>query len=708
LERKSTYKVNTAIENLLCYLWKPVLRGEKEMSARDLSVLISVILIVSMLIIPFPTWLLSILIILNITLALLVLLVSMNMTEPLQFSVFPSLLLLLTLYRLGLNVSTTRAILSHGDAGGVVETFGTFVVGGNIVVGLILFLILIIIQFIVITKGAERVSEVAARFTLDAMPGKQMSIDADLNAGMISEQEARERRKKVGREADFYGAMDGASKFVKGDAIASIIIVLINLIAGIIIGMLQQGMGLADAAKHFSLLSVGDGIVSQIPALLISTATGIVVTRAASEGNLGQEITSQLLAYPKLLYVAGGTIFLLGLFTPINDLLTIPIAGMLAVGGYMFSKVPKTDKLQLEEMEEASGADEMKSPESVISLLNVDPIEFEFGYGLIPLADTNQGGDLLDRIVMIRRQLAIELGLVIPVVRIRDNIQLQPNEYRLKIKGNEMARGELLLDHYLAMSPGIEDDSIEGIDTIEPSFGLPAKWITDGMKERAEIFGYTVVDPPSVVSTHITEVIKANAYELLGRQETKQLIDHVKESYPILIEEVTPNPLSVGEVQKVLSKLLKENVSIRNLPVIFETLADFGKVTTDTDILAEYVRQALARQITNQYASQGETLKVATLSGKAEKSVADAIQQTEHGNYLALDPSISQRILESIAKNIEQFSMMEQTPIVLCSPAVRMYVRQLTERYFPKVPILSYNELEANVEVQSVGVVNVD
>ncbi|WP_256236467.1 flagellar biosynthesis protein FlhA [Bacillus sp. EB600] len=678
------------------------------MSARDLSVLISVILIIAMLIIPFPTWLLSILIILNITLALLVILVSMNMTEPLQFSVFPSLLLLLTLFRLGLNVSTTRAILTHGDAGGVVETFGTFVVGGNIVVGLILFLILIIIQFIVITKGSERVSEVAARFTLDAMPGKQMSIDADLNAGMISEQQARERRQKVSREADFYGAMDGASKFVKGDAIASIIIVFINLTAGIIIGMLQQGMGLADAAKHFSLLSVGDGIVSQVPALLISTATGIVVTRAASEGNLGQEITSQLLAYPKLLYVAGGTIFLLGLFTPINDTLTIPVAGMLVFGGYMFSKVPEPDKLQLEQMEESMQTDEMKSPESVISLINVDPIEFEFGYGLIPLADTNQGGDLLDRIVMIRRQLAIELGLIIPVVRIRDNIQLQPNEYRLKIKGNEMARGELLLDHYLAMSPGIEDDSIEGIDTIEPSFGLPAKWITEEMKERAEIFGYTVVDPPSVVSTHVTEVIKANAHELLGRQETKQLIDHVKESYPILIEEVSPNPLSVGEVQKVLTKLLKENVSIRNLPVIFETLADFGKVTSDTDILAEYVRQALARQITNQFVGQGETLKVATLSGKAEKSVADAIQQTEHGNYLALDPSISQRILESIAANIEQFSMLEQTPIVLCSPAVRMYVRQLTERYFPKVPILSYNELEANVEVQSVGVVNVD
>lgn len=678
------------------------------MSGRDLSVLLSVILIIAMLIIPFPTWLLSILIIINISLALLVLLISMNMTEPLQFSVFPSLLLLLTLFRLALNVSTTRAILTHGDAGDVVETFGTFVVGGNVVVGLVLFLILIIIQFIVITKGAERVSEVAARFTLDAMPGKQMSIDADLNAGMISEQQARERREKVSREADFYGAMDGASKFVKGDAIAAIIIVLINLIVGMIIGVLQQGMSAADAAQHFSLMSVGDGIVSQVPALLISTATGIVVTRAASDGNLGKDITSQLLAYPYMLYIAGGTIFLLGLFTPINDFLTIPVAGLLAVGGYMFSRAPKTDKVQLQEMEEEIETDEMKSPESVVNLLNVDPIEFEFGYGLIPLADANQGGDLLDRIVMIRRQLAIELGLVIPVVRIRDNIQLQPNEYRLKIKGNEMARGELLLDHYLAMSPGIEDDSIEGIDTIEPSFGLPAKWIPEEMKEQAEIFGYTVVDPPSVVSTHITETIKTYASDLLGRQETKQLIDHLKESYPILVEEVTPNPLSVGEVQKVLAKLLRENVSIRNLPVIFETLADFGKVTSDTDILAEYVRQSLARQITNQYSVQGDTLRVITLSGKIEKAIADAIQQTEHGNYLSLDPSLSQAILESIASQAEQLSLMEQTPIVLCSPAVRMYVRQMTERYFPKMPILSYNELEANVEVQSVGVVNID
>ncbi|MFT9597139.1 flagellar biosynthesis protein FlhA [Mesobacillus sp.] len=678
------------------------------MSARDLSVLLSVILIVAMLIIPFPPWLLSVLIMVNISIALLVLLNTMNMTEPLQFSVFPSLLLLLTLFRLGLNVSTTRSILSKGEAGGVVETFGTFVVGGNVVVGMVVFLILIIIQFVVITKGSERVSEVAARFTLDAMPGKQMSIDADLNAGMISEQQARERREKVSREADFYGAMDGASKFVKGDAIAGIIIVLINLIFGIVIGMTQLGLSIGDSAEKFSLLTVGDGIVSQIPALLISTATGIVVTRAASDGNLGIDITSQLLAYPKMLYVGAATIFLLGLFTPIHDMLTIPIAALMAFGGYSFSRIPEPDKQQLQEMEEDIQMDEMKSPESVVNLLNVDPIEFEFGYGLIPLADANQGGDLLDRIVMIRRQLAIELGLVIPVVRIRDNIQLQPNEYRLKIKGNEMARGELLLDHYLAMSPGIDDDSIEGIDTIEPSFGLPAKWITEEMKEQAEIFGYTVVDPPSVVSTHITEVIKANAHELLGRQETKQLIDHLRESYPILVEEATPNPLSVGEIQKVLGKLLKENVSIRNLPIIFETLADYGKVTTDTDILAEYVRQALARQITNQYSRNGETLKVITLSGRVEKVIAEGVQQTEHGNYLSLDPAVSQGILESVANQVEQLSIMEQTPIILCSPAVRMYVRQLTERYFAQIPVLSYNELEANVEVQSVGVVNVE
>ncbi|NYF24246.1 flagellar biosynthesis protein FlhA [Sporosarcina sp. JAI121] len=676
------------------------------MQFKDIGVLAAVIMIVAMLVIPLPPWLLSFLIIINITLGLLVLLTAMNMQEALQFSIFPTLLLLLTLFRLGLNVSTTRAILANGDAGGVVETFGTFVTGGNIIVGLVVFVILILIQFIVITKGAERVSEVAARFTLDAMPGKQMSIDADLNAGMISETEARTRREKVSNEADFYGAMDGATKFVKGDAIAGIIIVIINLLVGMIIGVAQMGLPFAEAAVLFSQLTVGDGIVSQIPALLISTATGIVVTRAASKGNLGSDITIQLLGQPKLLYVAAVTVLLLGLVTPINDILTIPIALALAFAAFAMSKKVVEDPEELLGMEEDIETEGLKSPENVVNLLNIDPIEFEFGYGLIPLVDATQGGDLLDRVVMIRRQLAIELGLVIPVVRIRDNIQLQPNEYRIKIKGSEMARGELLLDHYLAMSPG-GDDSIEGIDTIEPSFGLPAKWITEDAKEDAEILGYTVVDPPSVVSTHLTEVIRANAADLIGRQETKQLVDHVRETFPILVDELTPTPLSIGEIQKVLAKLLNEHVSVRNLPIIFETLADYSKYTSDVDVLTEYVRQALARQITNQYAAAGQSLKVLTVSGKVEKMIADNVQQTEQGNYLSIDPQHSQDILESIAGEVERVALMDQSPVVLCTPAIRMYLRQITERYFPQIPVLSYNELESSIEVQSVGVVDI-
>ena len=676
------------------------------MSARDLSVLLGVILIIVMLVIPLPGWLLSFFILINITLALIVILVSMNMEEALQFAVFPTLLLLLTLFRLGLNVSTTRSILSEAEAGGVIATFGTFVIGGNPLVGFVVFVILVIIQFLVITKGAERVSEVAARFTLDAMPGKQMSIDADLNAGMINEHQAKERREKIENESDFYGAMDGASKFVKGDAIAGIIIVLINIVFGLIIGMVQMGMSFNEAIDTYMRLTVGDGLVSQIPALLISTATGIVVTRVASQGNLSTDITSQLLRYPKLLYIAAGTIFLLGL-TPIPFFLTTLIASVLGFGAYWLSReVEEPVENEPEEMDETE-SDQMKSPENVVNLISMDPIEFEFGYALIPIADSNQGGDLLDRIVMIRRQLAIELGIVIPVVRIRDNIQLHPNEYRLKIKGNEAARGELLLDHYLAMSPGDEDEELEGIETQEPAFGLPAKWVTEDQKDEAELSGYTVVDPPSVVSTHITEVIKQHAHSLLGRQETQQLIDHLKESYPILVAEVTPEPLSVGDVQKVLAKLLRENVSINNLPVIFETLADFGRMTTDTDLLAEYARQSLAAQLTRQYMKEDQSVKVITVSGKVEKIIADNIQQTEHGSYLALDPESQQSIISAVAAQVEQISLQEETAVLLCSPAVRMYIKQLLERFLPQVVVLSYNELEPTVEVQSVGVVNV-
>jgi flagellar biosynthesis protein FlhA len=677
------------------------------MKARDISVLAGVILIIAMLVIPLPTFMLDFLIIINISLALLIILIAMNTTKPLEFSIFPSLLLLVTLFRLGLNVSTTRNILSKGQAGNVVHTFGEFVVQGNILVGIVVFFILVIIQFIVITKGSERVSEVAARFTLDAMPGKQMSIDADLNAGMISDREAKERRETIEREADFYGAMDGASKFVKGDAIAGIIIVLINMLFGIIIGMVQMGYSFSESAETFTRLTVGDGLVSQIPALIISTATGIIVTRAASEGNLGFDISKQLLAYPIMLFVAGGTIILLGLFTPINDLFTLMVGGALAISGYMLLKAEREQKVREEVVEEDIQTEQLKSPESVVNLLQIDPIEFEFGYSLIPLADTSQGGDLLDRIVMIRRQLALELGMIVPVVRIRDNIQLQPNEYRIKIKGSQVAKGELLLDHYLAMSPGIDDEEVQGIETVEPAFGLPAIWIGEEMKERAEFSGYTVVDPPSVVSTHLTEVIKKHAHELIGRQETKQLVEHLKESYPAIVEEVTPDALTVGEVQKVLSKLLKERISIRNLAVIFETLADFAKMTKDTDLLTEYVRQGLSRQISKTYSAENEPLHVITLGGSVEKRIADSVQQTEHGNYLSLDPNDSQMIFDSITRELESGRSFDQSLVILCSPAVRMYVRQLIERYLPDVPVLSYNELEPELEVKSVGVVNI-
>jgi flagellar biosynthesis protein FlhA len=671
---------------------------------RDLSVLLGVILIIIMLVIPLPGWLLSVLILCNISLALLVILVSMNTQEALQFSIFPSLLLLLTLFRLGLNVSTTRSILSKADAGGVVDTFGSFVIGNNPLVGFVVFIILVIIQYIVITKGAERVAEVSARFTLDAMPGKQMSIDADMNAGLISEVEARERRKKVEQEADFHGSMDGASKFVKGDAIAGIVIVLINIIFGIIIGMVQLDLTFNEAVHTFMRLTVGDGLVSQIPALLIATATGIVVTRVSTEGNLGTDVTNQLLQYPKLLFIAAGTIFLLG-FTPINFILTTLIAFFLAGSGFML--LQKMKHVAESDGEETPTSEEATQPDgNVVHLLSMDPIEFEFGYALIPLVDKSQGGDLLDRIIMIRRQLALELGVIIPTVRIRDNIQLEPNQYKLSIKGNEIAKGELLPDHMLAMTANIQDDTIEGISTQEPAFGLPAKWIAAEAKEDAEIAGYTVVDPPSVISTHLTEVLKRQAHILLGRQETKELIDHLQKEYPILVEEVTPNPLSIGEVQKVLTKLLKENISIRNLPVIFETLADFAKLTNDADLLTEYVRQSLAAQITKQYSSE-EKILVITTSTEVENMISSHIEHTEHGHYLALAPQSQEAIIQSVQREIEKTQVTGSSVVVLCSPTIRMYVKQLIERTLPQLAVLSYNELEASVQVKSVGVVNV-
>ncbi|SDI94208.1 flagellar biosynthesis protein FlhA [Natribacillus halophilus] len=677
------------------------------MRARDLVILIGVILIVAMLIFPLPSPMIDVLIIVNISLSLLIILVAMNMREPLDFSIFPTILLLATLFRVGLSVSTTRAILSRAEAGSVIDTFGSFVVGSNALVGFVIFLILVVIQFIVIVKGAERVSEVGARFTLDAMPGKQMSIDADLNAGLITEQEAKQRREKIEEEADFYGSMDGASKFVKGDAIANIVIVLVNIIVGFIIGMMQHGMSFAEAANTYTLLTVGDGLVTQIPALLIATATGIVVTRAASDGSLGHDISEQVLAYPKLLYIASGTIFLLGVLTPIANIVTFPIAVFLGIGGWMLSRNQAVTSTEESPADEEAETEDFKSPDNVTQLLMIDPIEFEFGYGLIPIADANQGGDLLDRVVMIRRQLALELGIIVPVIRIRDNIQLQPNEYVINIRGQEVSRGELLLDHYMAMSPGAEEETVTGIETFEPAFGLPALWVDEAEKDQAEIAGYTVVDPPSVVSTHLTETIKRHAHELLGREETKQLVDHVKETYPALVEEVTPNPLNLGDIQKVLRTLLKEKISIRNLPVIFEGLADYGPMVKDPKLIAEYVRQMLSRQITNAFVPNSGPLYVVTLGGTAEKKIADALQQTEHGTFLSLPPDDAGQVIETIGREAEKLADFGQAPVILCSPAVRLHVRQLIERQFPHMPVLSYNELEPEVEIQSVGVVNV-
>lgn len=676
------------------------------MKTKNISVLVGIIGIVLMLILPIPAWLLDILLVINISIALMILLVAMNTKEPLEFSIFPALLLITTLFRVSLNVSTTKLILGEGHAGEVVATFGSWVAGGQIAVGFVVFLILVVVQFIVITKGSERVAEVGARFTLDAMPGKQMSIDADLNAGLINEQQARERRSKIEREADFYGSMDGASKFVKGDAIASIIIMIINLVGGFIIGMTVKGMSFTDALSTYSILTIGDGLVSQIPALLISTAAGLIVTRASSDGNLADDLTGQLFMYPKLIYIVAVTVALLGFFTPIHVITTLPLAILLFFVARKMQQNLDRKSIEEEQLEEEQQIEEVRSPESVINLLQVDPIEFEFGYGLIPLADTQQGGDLLDRIIMIRRQCALEMGLVVPVIRIRDNIQLKPNEYIIKIKGNTVGSGELLLNHYLAMSPGFDDEGITGIETTEPAFGLPALWIDEGTKDAAELSGYTVVDPPSVVATHLTEMIKRHAHELIGRQETRALVDNLKENYPVLVDELIPSVLTIGDVQKVLAKLLREKVSIRDTVTIFETLADYGTYTKDPDVLTEYVRQALSRQITQQFSRQGDTLKVITVGPSLEKKIAESVQQSEQGSYLALDPVSTQTVYQKISEQVNRLIQSGQQPILLTSPTIRMYLRQVLERTMQDVPVLSYSELEPNVEIQSVGVVN--
>ena len=671
----------------------------------DMVIAVVVVSIVIMIIIPLPVGLIDLLLTTNITLSLIMLFISMYINQPLQFSIFPSLLLLTTLLRLSLNISTTRLILRDGDAGQVIRAFGEFVVGGNAVVGFIIFLIIIVIQFIVITKGAERIAEVAARFTLDAMPGKQMAIDADLNAGLINEMEAKERRKAIERAADFYGAMDGASKFVKGDAIAGIIITVINICGGLIIGIVQRGMEFQSALSTYTLLTVGDGLVSQIPALLISTSAGIIVTKAASESNLGREVTAQLFVQPKAMFLSAGVLAALGIVPALPQVPLFTLAVVLLFSGYAIRRAAASEEALAGKEIHPAQLEEMRKPENVMGLLQVDPIEVEFGYAIIPLADVNQGGDLLDRVVMIRRQIALELGMVVPIIRLRDNIQLNPNQYRIKIKGIEVSEGELVMDGFLAMDPGTAAGEIEGTDTLEPAFGLPAKWIKEEEKDRAEMMGYTVVDPPTVISTHLTETIKAHIHELLGRQEVKKLVDNLKENHPALVDELVPKQMSYGEVQKVLANLLREGVSIRDLVTIFETLADYAPVTHDPDMLTEYVRQSLSRTISKKFVP-GRKVRVVTLDQGLEEKILSSVQQTEQGSYITLDPDVTKKMINSLSNQLNAFTQTGEQPIVLTSPVVRLYFKKLTEQFAPGLVVLSYNELEPGIEIQSMGVVS--
>lgn len=673
----------------------------------DVIIALTLVMIVIMMIIPLPTALLDVLICLNITIALVVIMSAIYNEEALDLSVFPSLLLVTTLFRLALNISATRLILIGGYAGEVITAFGNFVVGGNPVVGFIMFIILVIINFIVITKGSERVAEVSARFTLDAMPGKQMAIDADLNQGAITDAEAKVRREKIQREADFFGAMDGASKFVKGDAIAAIVIMLINIGAGFVIGMVQRDMDAVTALNTYTLLTVGEGLVSQIPALLISTATGIIVTRAASEGNLGADIVKQLFNNERIFFINAGVLTMLAIVPGLPGIPFFTLAVICGFIGYSLHRKSAVETAEeVSDEREAQAKAEATRPENIVSLLQVDPMELEIGYSLIPLVDTGQGGDLLDRIVMIRRQCALELGLVVPTIRIRDNIQIKPNSYIIKLKGMEIARGELMLDHFLAMNSGTVFEEIPGIETTEPAFGLPALWIPESQREQAELNGYTVVDAVSVLATHLTEVIKQHASEILGRQETQNLIDNLAKTHQSLVQEVIPELLGVGEVQKVLAYLLDERISIRDMATIMEVLADYARVTKDPEILTEYVRHAMARQISAQVV-QGNVLPCITLDPALENRIVGGVQRTDHGSYVNLDPDSMRRMISSLNAEIEKMTNMGYPPVVLTSPAVRLYFRKLVSRSVSGITIVSHAEISSTVEIQILGVVRI-
>lgn len=675
------------------------------MKKADIGVALYVLAAFVMLIVPVPSWLLDILLAFNISVAFVIMFGCMFAKEVLEMSFFPTILLFTTIFRIALNVSSTRLILSTGNPGNVVQVFGNFVGGGDLVIGIIVFIILIIVQFMVINKGSERVAEVTARFTLDAMPGKQMAIDADLNTGAITDEEAKRRREKIQEESSFFGSMDGAVKYVKGDATAGLLISAVNIFGGIAMGVLRQGMDISAALDKYTILTIGDGLVSQIPSLLISLSTGILVTKGSKDADFGTVLVSQLFGVPKVLYFVGSTIAALGILTPLNTVLFLVLGFSFIIAARIMSGTIETAKIDHQMEAEEAAAEEIRQPENVTSLLQVDPIELEFGYGIIPLADVNQGGDLLDRVVMIRRQIALELGMVVPIIRLRDNIQLNPNQYIIKIKGIQVSEGEILFDHYMAMNPGYVEEEITGIPTFEPSFHLPAIWITENQRERAESAGYTVVDPPSIIATHLTEVIRQHIAELLSRQDVQSLVNNVKETNPVLVDELVPKLLGLGEIQKVLQNLLKEGISIRDLQTIFETLADYAPTTRDTDILTEYARQSLKRAISSKFFPTNETTSVVTLDPKIEQEIMASVKQTEQGAYLTLDPDRTKKIIASVEKEVKKLEELGKSPIVITSPIVRMYFKRLTEDYIKDLIVVSYNEIESNIELQSVGMV---
>ena len=675
------------------------------MKKADVGVAAYILAAFIMLIVPIPSWLLDVLLACNIAIAFTILFGTMFSKEVLDMSFFPTMLLFTTIFRIALNISSTRLILTTGDPGQVVSTFGNYVGGGDLIVGAIVFIILILVQFMVINKGSERVAEVTARFTLDAMPGKQMAIDADLNTGAITDAEAKRRRDKIQEEANFFGSMDGAVKYVKGDATAGLVITAVNIVGGIAMGVLRQNLDFNAALNKYVILTIGDGLVSQIPSLLISLSTGILVTKGSKDADFGTVLISQLFGIPKVLYLVGAIIAGLGIVTPLPDVVFLALGLIFIVTGRIIAGTIETAQIEDEVNADEAAAEEIRQPENVNSLLQVDPIELEFGYGIIPLADVNQGGDLLDRVVMIRRQIALELGTVVPIIRLRDNIQLNPNQYIIKIKGIQVSEGEILFDHYMAMNPGYVEEEITGIPTFEPSFHLPAIWITEGQRERAESLGYTVVDPPSIIATHLTEIIRQYISELLTRQDVQNLVNNLKETNPSLVEELVPKQLGLGEIQKVLQNLLKEGISIRDLLTIFETLADYASTTRDTDILTEYVRQSLKRAISSKFFPANETTSVVTLDPKLEQEIMASVKQTETGAYLTLDPEKTKAIMKSVGTETAKLENLGKNPIVITSPIVRMYFKRLTEEYYKDLIVVSYNEIESNIEVQSVGMV---